>query len=118
MFAASTTSGLGFQTQSLSSPFVSENNFANVFGQTEPVPGISPLTTTVPGLTAGVPTAGSKLVTGDLDSSLANLASNLNFGPAGNRGFAAAPARGPPMANATGFNPFPQQQQQMAHPFM
>ena len=29
-------SGLGFQTQSLSSPFVSENNFANVFGQTEP----------------------------------------------------------------------------------
>ena len=28
---------------------------------------------------------GGKLVTGDLDSSLANLASNLNFGPASNR---------------------------------
>lgn len=41
--------------------------------------------------TAGVsntittPTTDSKLVTGDLDSSLANLASNLNFGPAANR---------------------------------
>jgi len=57
----------------------------------------------------------SKLVTGDLDSSLANLASNLNFGPAANRNFASVPARGPPMATQpAGFNPFPQHQQQMA----
>ena len=36
-------------------------------------------------LSATTPTTDSKLVTGDLDSSLANLASNLNFGPAANR---------------------------------
>ena len=35
--------------------------------------------------TITTPTTDSKLVTGDLDSSLANLASNLNFGPAANR---------------------------------
>ena len=29
--------------------------------------------------------AGAKVLTGDLDSSLANLASNLNFGPSGNK---------------------------------
>ena len=39
---------------------------------------VSPLSSTTP-------TTDSKLVTGDLDSSLANLASNLNFGPAANR---------------------------------
>merc|ERR1712012_1228990 len=33
----------------------------------------------------GLSASGGKLVTGDLDSSLANLASNLNFGPASNR---------------------------------
>jgi len=119
MFAAP-AAGLGLQTtQSQSSVFASENNFvsdnsfANVFGQAAPAV-ISPMTSSGPGLTSG-----SKLVTGDLDSSLANLASNLNFGPGGNRQFGTTPARGPPMANTTpaGFNPFPQQQQ-MAHPFM
>jgi len=113
MFAAP-AAGLGLQTtQSQSSVFASENNFvsdnsfANVFGQAAPAV-ISPMTSSGPGLTSG-----SKLVTGDLDSSLANLASNLNFGPGGNRQFGTTPARGPPMANTTpaGFNPFPQQQQ-------
>jgi len=100
-------------SQSFSSPFVSDNNFDNVFGQSNynSSGGVSTLMT---------PTStDSKLVTGDLDSSLANLASNLNFGPAANRNFASVPARGPPMATQpAGFNPFPQHQQQMAHPFM
>ena len=48
--------------------------------------GISPMmssSASVQSLSASGP--GGKLVTGDLDSSLANLASNLNFGPASNR---------------------------------
>ena len=44
--------------------------------------GVNPM---VSPLSATTPTTDSKLVTGDLDSSLANLASNLNFGPAANR---------------------------------
>merc|ERR1712130_531282 len=94
--------------------FVSDSSFANVFGQTSTasVSTISPMSSSGPTLNSA-----GKLVTGDLDSSLANLASNLNFGPSSNRHFNNAPARGPPMANPSGFNPFPQQQQ-MAHPFM
>merc|ERR1719228_1781562 len=103
----------GFATvssQSFSSPFVSDNNFDNVFGQNNY--GVS---TMVSPMSSTTPTTDSKLVTGDLDSSLANLASNLNFGPAANRNFASAPARGPPMGTQpAGFNPFPQQQQMAA----
>lgn len=95
-------------SQSFSSPFVSDNNFDNVFGQNN-----YGVTTMVSPLSSTTPTTDSKLVTGDLDSSLANLASNLNFGPAANRNFGGAPARGPPMSmgKPAGFNPFPQQQQ-------
>jgi len=109
MFQSSPAPGFAaVSSQSFSSPFVSDNNFDNVFGQNNY--GVNNTITT--------PTTDSKLVTGDLDSSLANLASNLNFGPAANRNFVSAPARGPPMATKpAGFNPFPQQQQ-MAHPFM
>jgi hypothetical protein len=60
----------------------------------------------------------AKMLTGDLDSSLANLASNLNFGPSANKSLLQGhTARGPPMTQAS-FNPFPAQHQQMAHPFM
>jgi len=103
MFQSSPAPGFAaVSSQSFSSPFVSDNNFDNVFGQNNY--GVNNTITT--------PTTDSKLVTGDLDSSLANLASNLNFGPAANRNFVSAPARGPPMATKpAGFNPFPQQQQ-------
>ena len=37
------------------------------------------------GATNGSKEGGAKVMTGDLDSSLANLASNLNFGPSGNK---------------------------------
>ena len=47
-----------------------------------PVAGVAAM---VSPLSSTTPTTDSKLVTGDLDSSLANLASNLNFGPAANR---------------------------------
>jgi len=115
MFQATTAPGSAFPPQSSSSSqFVSDSNFANVFGQDEQAPvGISPLMTSsvsVQGLSA----SGGKLVTGDLDSSLANLASNLNFGPASNRHFPSNGSRGPPMATASaGFGAFPQQQQAM-----
>merc|ERR1719397_2426805 len=105
-----TPAATGFATvssQSFSSPFVSDNNFDNVFGQNNY--GVSNM---VSPMSSTTPTTDSKLVTGDLDSSLANLASNLNFGPAANRNFASVPARGPPMGTQpAGFNPFPQQQQ-------
>jgi len=119
-------SAAGFGSgQSSSSPFVTDNSFSNVFGQPtsaastgsaalfgdimQPSGGV--------GATNGSKEGGAKVMTGDLDSSLANLASNLNFGPSGNKGLIGGPARGPPMAKPAGFNPFPQQQQ-MAHPFM
>jgi len=117
MFQATTAPGSAFPTQSFtSSQFVSDSNFANVFGQAEPAPvGISPMmssSASVQSLSASGP--GGKLVTGDLDSSLANLASNLNFGPASNRHFPANGSRGPPMATASaGFGAFPQQQPAM-----
>jgi len=63
------------------------------------------------GTTNGSKEGGAKVLTGDLDSSLANLASNLSFGPSGNKSLLGGPARGPPMAKPAGFNPFPQQQQ-------
>ena len=78
-------------SQSFSSPFVSDNNFDNVFGQNNfgESPSVLDLVLTVfsaAGISNTItPTTDSKLVTGDLDSSLANLASNLNFGPAANR---------------------------------
>jgi len=119
---------LGFgSAQSSSSPFVTDNSFSNVFGQ--PSSAASSVSGNIfgdimqPSGGAGTSNgskeaAGAKVLTGDLDSSLANLASNLNFGPSGNKSLIGGPVRGPPMAKPTGFNPFPQQQQQMAHPFM
>jgi len=112
MFPASSAPGFGVSSVSSqpisNNQFVSDSSFANVFGQTSTasVSTISPMSSSGPTLNSA-----GKLVTGDLDSSLANLASNLNFGPSSNRHFNNAPARGPPMANPTGFNPFPQQQQ-------
>jgi len=112
MFPASSAPGFGVSSASSqpisNNQFVSDSSFANVFGQTSTasVSTISPMSSSGPTLNSA-----GKLVTGDLDSSLANLASNLNFGPSSNRHFNNAPARGPPMANPTGFNPFPQQQQ-------
>lgn len=120
-------SAAGFGSVQSSSPFVSDNSFSNVFGQ--------PTSSAVPTGSAALfgdimlPSGGggasngtkdgAKVLTGDLDSSLANLASNLSFGPSGNKSLIGVPARGPPMAKPAGFNPFPQQQQQqMAHPFM
>jgi len=101
--------------------FGSENAFYNAFGQ--------PAAAGTNGTSAGVglfgevlqPAGGTtnqankpKVITGDLDSSLANLASNLNFGTP-NKGGMAAPARGPPMG---GINNFQNQQPMAAHPFM
>merc|ERR1719323_1704126 len=115
MFPASSAPGLSFppasSSQSLSSPFASDNSFANAFGAApaNQASVISPMASNGSGL---VPSSSAgKLVTGDLDSSLANLASNLSFAPSGSRQFHNGAARGPPMANSSGFNPFPQQQQ-------
>merc|ERR1712025_18991 len=119
-------SAAGFGSgQSSSSPFVTDNSFSNVFGQ--PSSAASSVSGAVfgdvmqpsggVGATNGSKEGGAKVLTGDLDSSLANLASNLTFGPSGNKSLLGAQARGPPMAKPAGFNPFPQQQQ-MAHPFL
>jgi len=58
------------------------------------------------------------MLTGDLDSSLANLASNLDFGNGAKKNLLQGGARGPPMTQ--GFAAFPGQQAQpaMAHPFL
>jgi len=113
-------SAAGFGSgQSSSSPFVTDNSFSNVFGQ--PSSAASSVSGAVfgdvmqpsggVGATNGSKEGGAKVLTGDLDSSLANLASNLTFGPSGNKSLLGAQARGPPMAKPAGFNPFPQQQQ-------
>jgi len=113
-------SAAGFGSgQSSSSPFVTDNSFSNVFGQ--PTSAASSVSGAVfgdvmqpsggVGTTNGSKEGGAKVLTGDLDSSLANLASNLSFGPSGNKSLLGGPARGPPMAKPAGFNPFPQQQQ-------
>jgi len=122
-----------------SSPFVSDSSFSNVFGQQQQTgqintsspmfgsvlqpsggAGLGSLGSNISGHSAA-PGSASKMLTGDLDSSLANLASNLNFGPnaASKSLLDATPNRGPPMVQPNaGFNPFPQQQQPMAHPFL
>jgi len=113
-------SAAGFGSgQSSSSPFVTDNSFSNVFSQ--PSSAASSVSGAVfgdvmqpsggVGATNGSKEGGAKVLTGDLDSSLANLASNLTFGPSGNKSLLGAQARGPPMAKPAGFNPFPQQQQ-------
>jgi len=104
--------------------FVSD--FGNAFGQPPPNSGISPSpgaalfgdVLTPAGSTGTIGAPQAKMLTGDLDSSLANLASNLDFGAASKKGLMpGGSARGPPMTQG-GFNPFPAHQQQMAHPFM
>lgn len=73
--------------------FTNENAFNNVFGQTASTNGsnvLQPLGSTNTD-------NNSKMITGDLDSSLANLASNLNFNNQ-NRSGIVTQARGPPMA--------------------
>jgi len=120
-----------FPAMSTTSHFVSDSSFTSVFGQQQTGPTSSPMFGSVlqpqgvPGqVTPGgpvlglsaAPTSGAKVLTGDLDSSLANLASQLNFGPssANKSQVDSTPARGPPMVTPNaGFNPFPQQQQQM-----
>merc|ERR1712241_594272 len=95
-----------------SAPFVSD--FSTVFGQ-QP----SPAGVTSPGAAlfgdvlqpAGSSAASSqsKMLTGDLDSSLANLASNLDFGSGAKKNHIQGGARGPPMTQ--GFAAFPGQAQ-------
>jgi hypothetical protein len=110
----------GFPATS-SGPFVTDNSFNNVFGS-QPVAsnagggGGAALFGDVMQPVGGVDGAGTnqagKVITSDLDSSLANLASNLDFGPAANKSMVGVGmSRGPPMAQPPGFNPFPQQQQ-------
>jgi len=73
--------------------FTNENAFNNVFGQTASTNGsnvLQPLGSTNTD-------NNSKMITGDLDSSLANLASNLNFNNQ-NRSGIVTQSRGPPMA--------------------
>jgi len=112
-------SAAGFGSAQSSSPFVSDNSFSNVFGQ--PTSAASTGSAALFGdimqpsggaaATNGSNDGGAKVLTGDLDSSLANLASNLSFGPTGSKSLIGGAARGPPMAKPAGFNPFPQQQQ-------
>jgi len=100
-------------SNSSSTPFVSD--FSTVFGQ-QP----SPAGVTSPGAAlfgdvlqpAGSSSASSqsKMLTGDLDSSLANLASNLDFGNGAKKNIMQSGARGPPMTQ--GFGAFPGQQAQ------
>jgi len=133
-FMSTPASAAGFGTPAVqtggvsgSSPFVTDNSFSSVFGQ----PTSGPISSSLNLFGDVMQPSGSQVaangsstkvvLTGDLDSSLANLASNLNFGPAGgNKSLVGSTtARGPPMAQpAGGFNPFPQQPQQVAHPFM
>merc|ERR1719154_293848 len=117
--APASAAGFG-SVPSTTSPFVSDNSFSNVFGQpTSSAPtGSAALFGDIMQPSGGVGATngaqdGAKVLTGDLDSSLANLASNLSFGPSGNKSLIGVPARGPPMAKPAGFNPFPQQQQPM-----
>lgn len=117
-FTAPAAPAAGFATsQSLSSPFVSDNTFSNVFGQ-QAGPGVTASDATAMFGDVMLPSGAaatngnSKMLTGDLDSSLANLASNLNFTPSANKGLISGPARGPPMAKPAGFSPFPPQPQQ------
>jgi len=127
----SSTPTSGFPQQSNSSAFPSSSNsstpfvsdFSTVFGQPSSGTGV-----TSPGAAlfgdvlqpAGSSSASSqsKMLTGDLDSSLANLASNLDFGNGAKKNLLPGGARGPPMTQ--GFAAFPGQQAQpaMAHPFL
>jgi hypothetical protein len=87
--------------------FTNENAFNNIFGTN----GTSATNVLQPQGSSNN-TSKDKMITGDLDSSLANLASNLNFGNQ-NRGGLVPQARGPPLG---GLNAM--QSQPMAHPFM
>jgi hypothetical protein len=102
------TSGSGFPSlPSQPGQFTNENAFNNIFGTN----GTSATNVLQPQGSSNN-TSKDKMITGDLDSSLANLASNLNFGNQ-NRGGLVPQARGPPMG---GLNAM--QSQPMAHPFM
>lgn len=102
--------------------FVSD--FSNVFGQQEGsgvTPGAALFGDVLQPAGGSITQQQGKMLTGDLDSSLANLASNLDFGSGGKKSLLqSSVARGPPMTQGGPFNPFPgqQQQQAMAHPFM
>jgi len=115
--APASAAGFG-SVQSSTNTFVSDNSFSNVFGQpsSASTTGSAALFGDIMQPSGGTGTTngskdGAKVLTGDLDSSLANLASNLTFGPSGNKSLIGGAARGPPMAKPAGFNPFPQQQQ-------
>lgn len=112
------SSGLnGSQPPSTTSPFVTDNSFNNMFGSPAVGGGaalfgdvLQPVGGT-PGV--GATGAGGKVITSDLDASLANLASNLDFGTAKNKAMVGGGVpRGPPMGGGPpmGFNPFPPQQ--------
>lgn len=118
--ATSFTSSAGIVTSSTGATNAFVSDFSNAFGQstTSSTQGTALFGDVMQpaGSSAVSGQNGSKMLTGDLDSSLANLASNLNFGPSSNKNLmSGTSARGPPMTQ-TGFNPFPSQQQPMAAP--
>jgi len=87
------TSGSGFPSlPSQPGQFTNENAFNNIFGTN----GTSATNVLQPQGSSNN-TNKDKMITGDLDSSLANLASNLNFGNQKRGGLVPQP-RGPPMA--------------------
>lgn len=131
--SAQSPSLAGFGTTTIpasqSSPFATDSSFSNVFGQPTtqaPLNSSNNLFGDIMQPSGGQniisgSSAAKVVLTGDLDSSLANLASNLSFGPSGNKSLSGTtPARGPPMAQPAGgpFNPFPQQQQVDNSPFL
>jgi hypothetical protein len=87
------TSGSGFPSlPSQPGQFTNENAFNNIFGTTNGT-GVSNV---LQPQGSSIKTNQDKMITGDLDSSLANLASNLNFGNP-SRGGLVPQSRGPPM---------------------
>jgi len=109
-----------FPSSTSSAPFVSD--FSTVFGQPSSTGVISPgaalFGDVLQPAGGSAASSQSKMLTGDLDSSLANLASNLDFGNGAKKNHIQGGARGPPMTQ--GFAAFPGQQAQpaMAHPFL
>jgi hypothetical protein len=97
------TNGSGFGSNN----FASDNSFSNAFGQpssgTNGISG-SDMFADILQPAGAKPTNQTKpkVITSDLDASLANLASNLTFGNPGNAGLN-APVRGPPMVGRNNF---------------
>ncbi|XP_071445416.1 phosphatidylinositol-binding clathrin assembly protein LAP isoform X15 [Hetaerina americana] len=63
--------------------FVTDKNFSSVFGASEGAPAVSGAMGAAPGGAAAGTSAAGKVLTGDLDSSLASLAQNLSINKGG-----------------------------------